>query len=288
MKPFVVTIDGFINDFDPALLTVFSFSGGTQSTMIAHQLIRDEMPRPKNLVVLNADPGMENSLTYTHIKNIMAAFEKVDIEAYIVPGPNLLEDLLAVENGSISHLNNPPYFTLDTHGNKGQLSQGCTQYYKIAPMDRFVRKLLLDKYHINNPSPGSVEKWIGFDLSDAHRIKPPKQKYVRFRYPLIEQEINVAELNQYYLKRNLQKPPKSLCNACYAYNAEMIIEMRKHRPHDYAQAKAVDKSIRNMSMLGVRDTVYMSRELIPLDDITESHINMDFINDGCDSGYCFT
>jgi len=273
-------------------VTVLNYSGGKQSTCLLWMVLRGDIPRPDPFLVLNADPGMENSETYK--QNAAMAYEcgKAGVEFKTVAGPNLATDLLNISR--VKRIDNPPYWTAPRSGGKvGQLMQKCTKHYKIAPMDRFLRQWIEQRlgYPANSKRlpPGLVTKWIGFCKGEEMRIKPSTQNYIRFAYPLIDRGMGQVEVGQYYESNGLALPPRSVCNACFANGPAMYREMRKERPGDFAQACAIDEAVRDMSSCGVEESVYVSRTRRPLSVIADDEYEgqqMDWLS--CDSGYCFT
>lgn len=276
------------------LLTVLSFSGGKQSSCLLWMIILGKIQRPDNLLVLNADPGMENSGTYKYIQMMRSECEKVGIDIITVPGGNLYEDIVNLKTTTKTRLDNPPYWIKNPDGSKGRLRQSCTQKYKIIPMDRYMRQYMEDNFGIpmNRKRIGNniVEKWIGFTYSEVLRIKPSPRKYFYFRYPLIEMKMKNDDVISFFNDNGLPIPPRSVCNACFANGLTTFKEMYENRKSDWEQAVRVDESIRDWSQIKVRGEVFVSKTLIPLRDleITEFSKDGDLENEySCDSGYCF-
>ena len=280
-------------DCDTAKLTVLNYSAGKQSTCLLWMVLRGEIETPENFIVLRADPGMENSETYRHAEMMREECAQAGIEYYVADGPNLYEDLVDLD-GSETRLDNPPYWTKDEKGKIGKLRHKCTRNYKIAPMDRFIRKYLEEHFGISRKTSrlgdGAVEKWIGFSKDEAQRIKPPSRKYIRFRYPLIDLGMTTEDVIQFYEDRGLQRPPRSVCNACFANGLDVLEEMYHNRPDDWEQAVNVDEAVRDLSSIGVEDEVYVSHTGKPLEQIAEEGFTDAVDNKdeySCDSGYCF-
>lgn len=252
-----------------------------------------EIPEPSDFIVLNADPGMENSHTYTYIQMLFEHCANAGIIAYTTPGPNLYKDLIGPQS---TRLDNPPYFTLKPNGKRGQLMQKCTRHYKIAPMDRAVREELWIWHGIGLKSSriaekGIVEKWIGLCADELGRVKDSDRKYLRFRYPLIEMGMTKADVEAWYTDRGIAPPPRSVCNACFANGLSTLKEMHDNRPADWAQAVAVDRAVRDLTHIGVEQPVYVSDKLIALEDLPARQFlkpETDKEEWSCDSGYCFT
>lgn len=251
------------------LLTVINFSGGGQSGMLVEEILRGEAPEPTNCVVLNADPGAENSHTYKYQEEIKQRCLKAGIFYETVDGPDLAEDIVQLTVKS-KRIDNPPYWVVRPDGKIGRLLQECTGAYKIAPMDRMIRKLITALHpHISVNSrriPGIVEKWIGFTADETGRMSEPSQKYVRFRYPLIERGITKVGVEEWYAARGLKKPPRSLCNFCFAHGLASLKDMHDNRPDDWAQAVTADKVVRR-GIPGVVGTVYVSATCLPLETL---------------------
>lgn len=294
LRPRVLGSDGrWSVPQEPPLLTVLNYSGGMQSTALLWMVIRGEIPRPKNLIVLNADPGMENSETYRHVAMMMAECQRAGVEARTVSGPNLYQDILAVASGSKTRLDNPSFFTRAASGKKGRLRRCCTAYYKIAPMDREVRRVLQRRFGISARSrtlpQGIVEKWIGFSFEEQLRMRSPQQRYVRFRFPLIELQMSRRCVSEYFSERELPLPPRSICNACFAQRVDDYQEMHLNRPADWKQAVEVDRAVRDWTAIGVRDPVFVSDALVPLEELPDRGFPAvaESVGETCESGYCF-
>ena len=253
-----------------------------------------KIDRPDNFIVLNADPGMENSKTYEYVTMMFEKCREAEIECRTVDGPNLYEDLVNLPNTDNTRLDNPPYWTKSKDGNRGRLMQCCTKFYKIAPMDREIREILEERFGISRKSSrigeGIVEKWIGFAHDERHRIKTPPQKYVHFCYPLIEMKMKTADVLRFFEENDLPIPPRSVCNACFANNVEYLKKMHDERPDDWKQAVAVDKAVRDWQQIGVKDEVYVSKSLLPLEELAAQNFGADEgeHDEWCQTGYCFT
>lgn len=276
------------------LLTVLNFSGGKQSSALLWMVLLDKIERTDNFIVLNADPGMENSETYQYVRMMFDRCREAGIECRTVEGPNLYADLVNLPITDKTRIDNPPYWTKDANGRRGKLMQCCTKHYKIAPMDREIRRILEERFGISRKSShlgeGIVEKWIGFARDEIMRIKRPPQKYVRFRYPLIEMRMKTDEVLRFFENNNLPVPPRSVCNACFANSVEHFREMFENRPEDWQQAVAVDRAVRDWTQVGVKEEVYVSKSLIPLDELAARGFVADDgeEDDWCQTGYCFT
>jgi 3'-phosphoadenosine 5'-phosphosulfate sulfotransferase (PAPS reductase)/FAD synthetase len=277
------------------LLTVLNYSGGRQSTCLLEMVLRGEIAMPRNFVVLNADPGMENKRTYELVASMKQRCADAGVRFETVQGRNLYQDLLGLVKNP-KRIDNPPFWTKDKNGKIGRLNQKCTDKYKIKPMDQAVRRILKEKYRISIKTKrimtGAVEKWIGMAADETRRISEPKAKYQFFRYPLMEMGMTTSDVTDYFIKRGLPMPPRSVCNACFANGLTFFRDMANERPEDFEMACKVDDIVRHgLKCCGVHDEVYVSSTCIPLRQLHAMNFKLPDIKEqdkhACNSGYCF-
>ena len=274
-------------------VTVLPMSGGTQSYALWKLIELGLVDTPTNLVVMNADPGMEATGT----KPVVDRCE-TECAARGVPflrvKRNLYEDILRLKRGELTRLDNPPFWTKNRKtGKRGRLRQHCTTYYKIAAMDQALRRWMED--HLGVPrnhtrlGANAVRKWLGFSADEIHRIKEPEQEYQYFEYPLIEIGWDKTAVASFFESRGLPVPPRSVCNACFANDVSYFREMHARRRKDWAQAVAIDDAIRDLSCIGVEDECYVSWTLVPLRDLAKAGFpEIDGEKEQlCHSGHCF-
>lgn len=273
------------------LITVLNYSGGTQSSALLWMLIRGDIARPANLHVLNADPGMEHRETYDYTEMMREESRKAGIDFRTVDGPSLYDDLLNREGKT--RIDNPAYFTQNDDGKEGRLRQKCTAYYKVAPMDREVRRILSKEHGVGNRlTANMVEKWIGFAFDEQPRISIPNQKYAYFRYPLIEAGMTKEDVHEYYEENDLPRPPRSVCVACFANGTDHYKWQASNGTDDFERAVKVDDAVRDMTGVGITQPVYVHRSLVPLRVLPERNFDIGTTAEereryACTSGHCF-
>lgn len=283
-------------EFNPKL-TVLSFSAGTGSSSLAEMILNgDYVVTGHPLLVLNADPGMENSHTYDYVASYRQRFEAAGIP-FITVKRNLYQEIIDLKASGKTRFDTPPLWTRNRiTGKKGRLKQGCTQAYKIAPMDRAMRAWMHDNLGISRVSRNLghriVRKLIGFSQDEWMRIKEAKQKYVYFEYPLVDRRMTKADLVGYFLKLGRPLPPRSVCNGCYANDVAYLRDMHDNRPADYEQACLVDEAVRDLRCIGVEDECFVSSTLIPLRELAARGFILpakvvEQDAEACHSGHCF-
>jgi hypothetical protein len=270
---------------DPDLV-VLNYSCGRQSHRIARGLLRGEIPMPKKLLVVSADPGNEHKDTIRIRDKTHAEFLQRGIHAVIAPGPKMLEDLRDRKANGATRIDNAAYWT----ESGSRTPQKCTQYYKIAPMDRVVRAYLDYHMGIKTPKANSVERWIGFAFDEQSRCKPLSQQYQQVRWPLIEMGETKEDVNEWYRKTGEEMPPPSVCNHCWANGTETFRRIAETDAEGFERAIEFDELSRDMTQFGIREKCYISRTLLPIVDLRENGFRTkcgDAAVMSCDSGVCF-
>jgi Phosphoadenosine phosphosulfate reductase family len=278
------------------IITVLSYSGGKQSHALLEMVLRGDMPKPDNFLVLNADPGMENENSYPAVEKMRIRCADAGIP-FRTAKTTLKHDLLTFKERGFKRLDNPPFWTKNrVTGKKGRLKQSCTQHYKIAAMRRELRKYLNEKFSVPIRSTRNLPKvitWIGFAHDEQARAAKAKStvKFITLTFPLIEMGMSKAKIIGYYLKNNIQQPPASVCNACYANGLRFLEEMYSERPKDWKEAVLIDDNIRDMRQIGIEDECFVSSTLVPLRDMPARDFLRDkpsvYIEHECNSGVCF-
>lgn len=303
------------------LITTISHSGGVQSQLIVEMVLRGDIERPKHLVVINADPGMEDSRTYRFVRDTRRRCLDAGIDYINAQGPDLFRDIINTVANGATRIDNPPFWCFkapqpfdslegmytqiaelrralpasEFNKHRGRLAQGCTTYYKIDPMRRALRGYLEKKHGIKPGQlasrPGTVETWIGFAQDEWHRCSDSDVAYITLRYPLIEKLMSKKDCVGYFLGNKIPMPPRSVCNACFANGLDHYRDMYMDRPDDWAQAVEVDNSIERWHEQGItKYPVFVSGSLMRLRDMPAANFGSndeDLTEHHCNSGVCF-
>jgi hypothetical protein len=129
-----------------------------------------------------------------------------------------------------------PAFTLNDHGDTGQLKRSCTHRWKIVPIRRWLQE---------NRHGQSIEQWIGISTDEFVRMKPSNVKYITNRWPLTEKKMSRKDCEKYLLDHGLEIPNKSACIFCPFHNTAEWQKI-KATPNDWKDAIAVDNKLRKL------------------------------------------
>lgn len=278
-----------------AFITALSHSGGAQSQYMLEMVLRGEWEKPLRFVVLNADPGMEDSRTYQFVRETRRRCQAAGIDYITASGPNLYADIVNSISNGVTRIDNPPFWCKKPDGSRGRLQQKCTGIYKIAPMDRALRHYMSQKHSISwntkRIRPGLVEKWIGFAADEWHRCSESAQQYITLRFPLIERKLDRAAIDKDFELKSIPKPPRSVCQGCFANGLLYFKEMHADRPDDWEKAVDVDNAVESWHLRGITQyPVFVSASLIRLRDMPSMNFGVedeDMSEHHCNSGVCF-
>ncbi len=174
----------------------------------------------------------------------------------------------------------------------GQLRRQSTQRWKIAPMRRYISQEL--KRRGLHKMPGVVTQWLGITIDEWQRAKDSDVKYITHSYPLLDKRMSRADCIDWLRARGLSVPPKSSCTFCPYHSKAMWQELKRANGTDWAQAKSVDKAIRNKRP---PYPLFVHSARVPLEQAvtipedfgaSQSELfDFDDKDSECDSGYCF-
>lgn len=276
-----------------------AYSGGSASHALLDMVLTGEVPLPAPLIVTCADPGMEDVRTHQFTREMESRCQSARIP-FLRVKRNLYLEIRTAKLEGLKRFDFPAFFTRNRETGKiGKLLQGCTQVYKIAPMDRLARIWMEENLGLGRKSSRLGEKillkWIGYTWDEAHRIKPHDvAKYVEFGYPLVDKRTTSDDLGLYFLRRGMQRPPRSVCSACFANDAAYFKEMYLDRPENWAQAVGVDDEIRDLRQFGIRDECFVYGGCVSLRELAyrgfpelRSNQQSDELAQGCHTGHCF-
>lgn len=156
----------------------------------------------------------------------------------------------------------PPLFTAPEDGrpSEGILTRDCTRDFKIAPIQREVRRVMREA------RATKVIQWIGISLDESQRMKSSRVNYSTHRFPLIESDFTRHDCLQWMERSGFETPPRSACVYCPHHSNAAWRRMKKEDPQGWRDAVAFDKMIRT-GIHKVRAKAYVHRSCVPLDQV---------------------
>ncbi len=154
-----------MSDISASRKTFISFSGGVESTTMCILFggVAD---------AVFADTGWEHKILYQHIAKVEEAVQKLhrpDFQIFVVKGQATIHGVT---------VDNLPDYIRAARYAPGPMSRYCTKYFKIWPVDEFLRR------------HGEVDLMIGMNADEADRTgNHGNEANVNYRYPLIENGI---------------------------------------------------------------------------------------------------
>lgn len=259
------------------IVEFLSLGAGVQSTAVLLMSCRGELPRLDAAVF--ADTQWEPAAVYDHLGWLQDEAKKHGIPVHIVTKGDLREHTMAgLIRGSASkgeRYASMPLRVLND-GRQGMMQRQCTKEYKIEPVERALRRVVLGlKPGQRMPKDIHVRHWFGISADETRRMRMSRHRWQTNCYPLVLKPDNDpsawrADLwrarrrhhcLEWLREADYPKPPRSACIGCpYRSNAEW----RALTPEEFEDACLVDETIRKSG--GERGELFLHRDCVPLRD----------------------
>ena len=110
----------------------------------------------------------------------------------------------------------------------------CSDKFKIKP----IRKYLREKYGKKE----TFEMNIFIDFSEFHRMRESDRKYIKNKYPLVEQKLNRDQLKEIIKSKGYLLPEKSGCYHCCFTTKKGWIKLRNKEPELWQKTKDLENN----------------------------------------------
>jgi hypothetical protein len=219
-------------------------------------------------VAIFADTQDEPAYVYEQIKTLHDwAFWRSGPSIDVVSAGCLSADIMARHNGTRPRFAAIPAFTSGSEGKRGQLRRQCTREYKIAPIEKHVRKLLGLQKGQRAKGKVSATALIGISLDEVGRMRPSKTSWIENRYPLVEARLRRKDCLEVIKAAGLPEPKKSACVFCPYHDDAYWLWLQTEHPAEFERAAVMDEVFRNMSRSGDTRPVFLHRSLEALRSI---------------------
>lgn len=143
---------------------------------------------------------------------------------------------------------------------EGLLTRDCTRDFKIAPIQRAARKIMLEH------QAKKIVQWIGISLDETMRMKPSRVGYSTHRWPLIDLRMTRHDCLNWMQREGYPRPPRSACVYCPHHSNAEWRRIRDTDPKGWQQAIAFDAKIRT-GIHKVRAKCFVHRDCVPLAEV---------------------
>lgn len=232
-------------------MNIISLGAGVQSTTMLLMAMHGEI-EPMPDCAIFADTGWEPQAVYDHLAWLEKVVHPFPIHQVVVG--NIRDDMMAAASGEHGAYVSAPLYLLGSDGKKHMGRRSCTREYKLSPLRKAIRIL--------SPGRTVTNLWIGISLDEVERMKDSPVRYIRNRWPLIEQRITRGDCLAWMEKRGYPRPPRSACIGCPLRSNAEWSDLRAVSD-EWADAVHVDHAIRKSQRLD--GEAFLHRSFQPLD-----------------------
>lgn len=222
---------------------VLNLGAGTQSSVLLVMADRGDI-EPVDVAVF-ADTQAEPREVYDHL----AWLEKqVKTPVVRVTQGNLEKDSIDFRQKADRRHSSIPLFVLNQDGTHGMVRRQCTYEYKIRPIERYIRRTLLNlKPRQRFPVGATVTQVYGISFDERHRAKNGNgdPKWMRRSYPLVDMRLNrwqVIELAEKWFPGRTF--PRSACVFCPFHSDAEWLRIKRDTPAEWDRVVNFDRAIR--------------------------------------------
>lgn len=241
---------------------VLSLGAGVQSTALY-------LLRPFDAAIF-ADVGEEPKAVYEHLEKLKSLGRSPII---VTSAGTLGDDIINPQKGRGSSI---PAFVRNLEGKPGKIRRQCTSGYKIQPIERAIRREVLQlKFRQRIPKDVVVHQYFGISTDESSRaVRAAKRfeghKWIVPHWPLIEMGWDRKKAEEYALEILGYRPPRSACVFCPFHTNQEWARIKREDPAGWNRALQIDRGLRdpNNRVVGkLKGAVYLHRSLIPLDQV---------------------
>ena len=268
-------------------LQILSLGAGVQSSTVLLMSCKGLLPKLDAAIF--ADTQWEPPAVYEHLAWLETEAAKAGIPVQRVTAGNLREATL---NGFVrakqahDHYASLPLYVISPAGIMGRMKRQCTQDYKMAPIERFIRRELLGLAKGQIAPADAVEHWFGISADEQRRIRVSEQHWKTNIYPLCNlpgdflPKMYTRNMCMDWLRENYpgRAVPRSSCIGCpFHSNAEW--RLIKADAAMWADVCEVDDAIRHAD--GMKGEVFLHHSCRPLREanLDEDQMTLPFVEE---------
>ena len=254
------------------MLRILNLGAGVQSTVVYLMALKGEISID---CAIFSDLGEEPESVYKHLE-WLRSLNGAPIHTTSIG--RLGDHLIQGTNSTGQKFASIPAFTAAVEGERGgRVRRQCTAEYKIAPVEKFIRRTLLglekgERIPVNQ----RVAQLFGISLDEAgraFRIRANAPSWSDPEFPLIDRNMTRKDCVKWLLDYGVpHEVPRSACVFCPFKTDSEWLRLREYDPKGWARAVEVDTALRAAGVVLNRNTdesLYIHRSCTPL---AEAHL----------------
>lgn len=244
---------------------VLSLGAGVQSSTLALMASHGEVgPMPDFAVFADTQAEPKEVYDWLHWLEKHLAFHLYRVTAGSLANGAL--EMRETADGRRYTRNVIPAYTLSPDGSKGMVGRQCTHDYKIAPLDREVKRRTGVR---RGQKDITVTQWMGISFDEIQRMKPSRNLWQQNRWPLVERQMRRHDCLNWMAAHDYPLPPRSACTFCPYHSDGEWRRLKLELPDAFRSA--VEFEVRLQEAKAQTDNFkaipFLHRSLRPLDQV---------------------
>lgn len=226
---------------------ILSLGAGVQSSTVYLMAARGEIP-PIDCAIF-ADTGDEPKAVYDYLA-YLRTLGGATIHVTRAPGPRLGDAVMSGTNSTGGRFASIPAYTAKVEGkNLGIMRRQCTREYKIAPVERFIRRSVLGIGPRRRvPKDVWVTQLIGISLDEIGRAmrvhENQSHAWQGVEFPLLIAGMTRSDCLRWMEANGFRRPVRSACVFCpYKRDGEWL-DLKRKDAAGWERAVEIDRALR--------------------------------------------
>jgi len=268
--------------------TYLSLGAGVQSSALLLMSSKELCGVPKSDIAIFSDTQSEPPWVYEHLEKL---HELSNIPIVTVTAGDLSHDTLVGKGQGHEGFITIPVYSANLEGDVLPFRRQCTFEYKIAPIQKEIRRQLGYKPRMRVKE--KVQALLGISLDESIRMKPSRYPYITNEFPLINARFTRQDCLNILQRYGWPVPKKSACIFCPFHRDSNWKDYKENHPDLWEKIIDFDEKIRRLGKMTVKDPsrlAYLHKSLQPIKDVDFTHggqmeFEIDGFNNECE-GMC--
>lgn len=149
---------------------------------------------------------------------------------------------------------------------RGILGRSCTYDFKVKMIEREAKRIAGMK---RGEKSLKVIQWIGISIDEAHRMKPSRESWVKFRWPLVDMGMKRHHCLDWMKAHGFPTPPRSACIYCPFHSDREWRRLRDEEPEEFSRAVKFERDLQAVKKLtgNMKGVPFLHNSLVPIDQV---------------------